>query len=80
MRLLQNDLISYCQCMDWKTNKKYKLNANKNEYWNRIIEIVNNENWEIERLAWGLSLREAYEYLRAFYRGMEYWKILNSNN
>lgn len=80
MRLQKEDLISYCNAMRRKTDWKYNLIAEKSDYWFWKIAIQNNENWESEGLTSGLTLREAHEFVRAFYRGLEYSKILDTNN
>lgn len=79
MRLQQYDLEMYCKIMQDKTNKKYWIIPTKSEYWYWTLELINNNTWELERIAWGLTLREAYEYLRAFYNWIEKAKLLNLN-
>lgn len=76
MRLMEDDLKSFCTIMSDRTNKKYSIEATKYEYWRRL-ELINNETKERERITSMLNLREAYEYLRAFYKGMNYADILN---
>lgn len=77
MRLQKEDLISYCNAMRRKTDWKYNLIAEKSDYWFWKIHIQNNDTLESEMLTCGLTLREAHEFVRAFYRGLEYSKILN---
>lgn len=77
MRLQANDLLTYCNAMNRKTEWKYTMNAEKSDYGYWRLELVDNTTWESERLISGLTLREAHEFLRGFYRGMEYTKIDN---
>ena len=81
MRLQQQDLLSYCNVLNRETNGKYSIIAEKSEYWYWKLYIQNNETKEKEGLAtYWLNLREAHEYLRAFYEGIRFQKsILNSN-
>lgn len=80
MRLQEYDLTMACNRMLIKTAKKYAIIPTKSEYWYWSLELKNKDTWELESIAWSLTLREAYEYLRAFYRGLEYSKILDINN
>ena len=79
MRLQQQDLENYCKAMLWKTNKKYSIVCGKGDYWYWKLVLKNNETEVTETITSGLTLREAHEYLRAFYRGLEYSKLLIDN-
>lgn len=80
MRLQESDLTMACNMMLVKTNKKYAITPTKSEYWYWSLELKNKDTWEIERIAWSLTLRDAYEYLRAFYNWIEKAKTLDFNN
>lgn len=67
MRLQANDLISYARYMGDKTKKLYEIIPTKDQWGYWRLDIKNNENWASELLAWGLTLREAHEALRAVY-------------
>lgn len=79
MRLQQYDLEMYCKVMQDKTNKKYWIIPTKDQFWYWTLELINTKTWDIERIAWNLTLRDAYEYLRAFYNWIEKAKTLDFN-
>ena len=54
--------------MDRKTEGKFSISPVKTSYGYWSLEMLNNQNQEITHLRGGLTLREAYEFLRAFYR------------
>lgn len=62
--------------MDRKTDWKFSISPVKTTYWNWSLEMLNNQNQEITHLGGGLTLREAYEFLRAFYKGLEIANIM----
>ena len=62
--------------MDRKTEGKFSISPVKTSYGYWSLEMLNNETNEIEKLQWGLTLREAYEFLRAFYKGLEIANIM----
>ena len=79
MRLQESDLTMACNRMLIKTNKKYWIIPTKDQYWYWTLELKNKDTWELERIAWNLTLRDAYEYLRAFYNWIEKAKTLDFN-
>lgn len=76
MRLQKNDLESYCNAMRNKTDSKYGIIPHQNGFWSRTLEVINNETQEKETIVSMVTTREAYEYMRAFYRGMEFQKSI----
>ena len=77
MRLQPRELESYCHSLARKTENRFTLKPSKSQYWYWKLDIVNNDTWEEIWLASSLTLREAHEFVRAFYRWLEYSKLLN---
>ena len=77
MRLTEFDLTCYCNAMDKKTDWKFSISPVKTSYGDWSLEMLNNQNQEITHLRGGLTLREAYEFLRAFYRWLELANYIN---
>lgn len=59
-----------------KTDGKFTISPVKNNYGCWSLDMLNNETKEIEHLHGWLTLREAYEFLRAFYKGLEIANIM----
>jgi len=57
--------------MDRKTEWKFSIIPTKTDYWYRRLDLLNNETGEVEKIGWTWTLRETYEFLRAFYKGLE---------
>jgi hypothetical protein len=73
MKLLPNDLITYCKAMNTKTNWKFSITPVKDDYWYWKLELINNSTNEVDILWWWMNLREAHDFMRAFYRWLEYY-------
>lgn len=63
--------------MGWKTEWKFTISPVKTDYGYWRLDLLNNDTQEIEHLQGGLTLREAYEFLRAFYRWVELANYIN---
>lgn len=73
MRLTETDLNMVCNRLSIKTAHKYAIINKKDNNWYWTLDIKNKENWKIDTLATYLTTREAFEYLRAFYRGIDFY-------
>jgi len=73
MRLTETDLNMVCNRLSIKTEHKYTIINKKDNSWYWTLDIKNKENWKIEPIATYLTTREAVDFLRAFYRGMDFY-------
>jgi len=77
MRLTADDIINYCKVAEDVSDGQFTITATKNGgFW--TLDLLNNRTNTQHRLASFVNWREAHEFLRAFYAGLRFSRLLIS--